>query len=109
MECCHGSIEHLVCRKMYSKKIENRLTNETVLVKDILNIGIFCTKISRKRGKHFLHKIKSYQFCMIAQNSKQYVIFLRAQNHYKMTSQVLLAGVPGGFSRGSPVFAPPLI
>ena len=23
------------------------------------------------------------------------------------TSQVLLAGVPGGFSRGSPVFAPP--
>ena len=25
------------------------------------------------------------------------------------TSQVLLAGVPGGFSRGSPVFAHPLI
>ena len=24
------------------------------------------------------------------------------------TSQVLLAGVPGGFSRGSPVFAPPI-
>ena len=23
------------------------------------------------------------------------------------TSQVLLAGVPGGFSRGSPIFAPP--
>ena len=23
------------------------------------------------------------------------------------TSQVLLAGVPGGFSRGTPVFAPP--
>ena len=23
------------------------------------------------------------------------------------TSQVLLAGVPGGFSRGSPAFAPP--
>ena len=23
------------------------------------------------------------------------------------TSQVLIAGVPGGFSRGSPVFAPP--
>ena len=25
------------------------------------------------------------------------------------TSQVLLAGVPDGFSRGSPVFAPPII
>ena len=25
------------------------------------------------------------------------------------TSQVLLAGVPGGFSRGTPVFAPPTV
>ena len=25
------------------------------------------------------------------------------------TSQILLAGVPGGFSRGSPIFAPPMI
>ena len=25
------------------------------------------------------------------------------------TGQVLLAGVPGGFSRGSPVFAPPTV
>ena len=36
MKYCHSEIEHLVCRKLYSKTFENRFTNKQVLTKTFL-------------------------------------------------------------------------
>ena len=57
------TIKHLVCCKMCSKNFENRLTNKKVLDKNILKIGISCTKISCKGGKYFPAFFKFSVFC----------------------------------------------
>ena len=44
---------------------------------------------------------------MMSSNFLKTLYNLSLIQNYGETSQVLLAGVSGGFSRGSPVFAPP--
>lgn len=69
-----GTIEPLVCCKMWSKNFKIGWQIEKKFGQKHFWIWIFCTKISWKGGKYFPSKIlNSFYFIIIA------------QNHYKMT------------------------
>ena len=69
-----GTIEHLVCPKLCSKKFENQLTNKKFWSKTVLNRDFSVEKSHVREVNIFPQKNKN----------SRYLIMI-AQNHHKVT------------------------